>query len=72
MAIPEVHPPIRDRLLALLVNRPWARSGPAAIISDASCLVMATDASDTAVAVPLFRVQKPDAPTVSKDDRLDS
>ena len=66
-----MYPPIRDRLLTLLANRPWAYSDPATIISDGSCLVMVTDASDTAVAVSLFRVQKPDASTVSKDDLLD-
>ena len=32
---------------------------------------MTTDASDTAVAVSLFRVLKPDAATVTKDDLLD-
>ena len=52
----EVYPPIRDRLLTFLVNRPWAYSDPATIISDSSCLVMVADASDTAVAVSLFRV----------------
>ena len=57
----EVFPPIRSRLLQLMVNRPWAYCDPATIISDTSCLVMVTDASDTAVAVSLFRVLKGDA-----------
>ena len=54
-----------------MVNRPWAYSDPATIISDTSCLVMVTDASDTAVAVSLFRVLKGDASTVTKADLLD-
>ena len=54
-----------------MVNRPWAYCDPATIISDTSCLVMVTDASDTAVAVSLFRVLKADASTVSKADLLD-
>ena len=61
----EVFPPIRSRLMQLMVNRPWVYSDPATIISDDSCLVMVTDASDTAVAVSLFRVLKADASTVT-------
>ena len=68
----KVYPPVRDRLLSLLRNSPWAYCDPASIISDASCLVMVTDASDTAVAVSLFRVKVSDASTVTKADLLDA
>ena len=66
-----VFPAKRDRILQLMKNRPWAYADPRTLISDNSCLVMTTDASDTAVAVSLFRVLKPDAATVTKDDLLD-
>ena len=59
------------RLLELMKNRPWAYADPCSLISDNSCLVMTSDASGTAVAVSLFRVLKPDATTVTKDDLLD-
>ena len=57
-----------------MVNQlqPWAYSDPVTIISDNSCLVMVADASDTVVAVSLFRVIKDDASTVAKADLLDS
>ena len=67
----EVFPPIRSRLLQLMVNRPWAYCDHATLISDTSCLVMVTDASDTAVAVSLFRVLGADASTVTKAGLLD-
>ena len=40
------------------------------MISDESCLIMTTDASDTAVAVSLFRVKVADAKSVTKADLL--
>lgn len=66
-----VYPPIRDRLLTLMKNRPWAYCDPHTIIDDDHCLMMTTDASDTAVAVSLFRVNRSDAANVSKADLLD-
>ena len=63
-------PDVRDRLFALMANRPWAYCDPKSIISDDSCLIMTTDASDTAVAVSLFRVKKSDAKAVTKSDLL--
>ena len=41
---------------------------PRSIISKDSCLIMTSDASDTAVAVSLFRVLKPDATMVTPED----
>ena len=64
-------PPIRDKLFSLMKNLPWAYCDPASIISDDSCLIMTTDASDTAVAASLFRVKIGDAKAVSKSDLLD-
>ena len=52
-------------------GRAYADIDPRSLLSDNSCLVMTSDASDTAVAVSLFRVLKPDAATVTKDDLLD-
>jgi len=63
-----VYPPIREKLLSLMSKNPWAYCDPRSIISDESCVVMTTDASDTAVAVTLFRVKKSDASLVTKDD----
>ena len=65
------YPPVRDKLLSLMKKRPWAYCDPRSIIDDNHCLVMTTDASDTAVAVTLFRVNKPNAADITKDDLTD-
>ena len=65
-----VYPPVRDKLLSLIKKQPWAYSDPRKIISENSCLIMTTDASDSAVAATLFRVSKPDAASVTKEDLL--
>ena len=64
-------PPIHTRLKQLLRNTPRLALDPATIVSATSCLVQVTDASDTGVAVSLFRVNKADASTVTKADLLD-
>ena len=64
-------PPICDRLFSLMTNQPRAYCDPTTVVSDDSCLIMTTDASDTAVAVSLFRVKAADAKTVVKADLLD-
>ena len=50
----------------------WDIGHVATIISDHSCLVMISDASETAVAVSLFCVLKADASTGTKADLPDS
>ena len=74
-AIPQAwtntYPPIRDKLLGMMRKRAWAYLDPNSIIDDESCLVMVTDASDTAVAVTLFRVKRADAAQVTKTDLQD-
>ena len=52
----------------MMKQRDWAYLDPKTNISDEKCLVMTTNASDTAVAVTLFRVKLPDASTVTKED----
>lgn len=57
-------------LLKLMNKLPCAMCEPRSVISDESCMVMTTDASDTAAAVSLFRVKKPDADTVITEGLL--
>ena len=64
-------PPLHARLKSLLHNTPRLALDPATIVSENSCLIQVTDASDTGVAVSLFRVHIADASTVTKDDLLD-
>ena len=63
-------PAIHARLKSLLHNLPRAALDPATLLSPDTCLVQVTDASDTGVAVSLFRVHRSDASTVTKEDLL--
>ena len=64
-------PPVHARLRAMLHNIPRAALDPATLVDDNHCLVQVTDASDTGVAVALFRVRRPDASMVTKTDLED-
>ena len=64
-------PPIHARLQAMLHNTPRAALDPSTLLDADHCLVQVTDASDTGVAVALFRVRRPDASTVTKADLED-
>ena len=55
----------------MLHNTPRAALDPSTLVDADHCLVQVTDASDTGVAVALFRVRRPDASTVTKADLED-
>lgn len=55
----------------MMKKREWAYLDPRTILNDDTCLVMTTDASDSAIAITLFRVKKANAATVTKEDLLD-
>ena len=64
-------PPLHNRLKSLLHNIPRLALDPATMVSNESCLIQVSDASDTGVAVSLFRVLIADASTVTKEHLLD-
>ena len=65
-------PQIHERLRAVLHNIPRAALDPATLVDDDHCLVQVTDASDTGVAVALFRVHRSDASLVTTADMHDA
>ena len=67
----KVFPAIRDHLITLIKNHECAYLDPQSIITDDSCLVMTTDASDFAVAVSLFRVKMGDTTQVTVEHLKD-
>ena len=64
-------PRVHARLRATLHNLPRAALDPATLVDADHCLVQVTDASDTGVAVALFRVNRADASMVTKADLQD-